>query len=709
MSLVKFSIFLFGCFLFLATHAQEPAGIKNANWQAPQTLQQYTAAPVALIPFPQQVAWTRQTFKFWSDSYIVYSKKDSAAATNAVRSLMELLVEKGIQVEHSSNPPRRFAENNILLSINEDLPVKTEGYILEVSDIKVRLAAKDAAGLYYGAQTLRQLLVKKNNTLQLPGCTITDWPAFRLRGFMHDNGRNFQPIEMLKAQLDKLSHYKFNTFHWHLTDNPAWRPQSNIYPQLNDPNNRKPGRDPDSTYSFGDIRELIRYARERSINIIPELDMPGHSKYFEPTFGFKMESEQGMQVLEKLIDEFCKEIPASGCPIIHLGSDEVHIRNPEEFIQRMTARVKANGRKVMVWNPGLSPNPGTIEQVWMDDATKGERKSNNPYVDSYGGYLNYFDAFTTIQRYFFQQICNKPQGDSIALGGILCCWPDARIDDKQKILLHNNVWPGAITYSEAVWCGRPEYNGTYMNRLPAIHTEANKYFTEFENRLSRHRQLFFANKPFPYVRFGNIEWTMTGLFHRSKHDAMDKAFSPEIKSAKLPDSVHQRKVTSGIIRFAEWLDDKKLSSPANETVYLRAYIFSDRAKQIHAITGFEAAARSNRRSAGIPQRGKWDANGGAIFINDKELPGPQWNNPGGNRYLNATWEQPANEIPFTDEEFYWSRKPASISLKKGWNKIMVRAPRTYKDQNWFFAFAPVKKDANGKWVEDASVKVQAEK
>ena len=157
---------------------------------------------------------------------------------------MEFLVEKGIQVEHSSNPPRRFAENNILLSINEDLPVKTEGYILEVSDIKVRLAAKDAAGLYYGAQTLRQLLVKKNNSVQLPGCTITDWPAFRLRGFMHDNGRNFQPIEMLKAQLDKLSHYKFNTFHWHLTDNPAWRPQSNIYPQLNDPKNRKTGVTP---------------------------------------------------------------------------------------------------------------------------------------------------------------------------------------------------------------------------------------------------------------------------------------------------------------------------------------------------------------------------------------------------------------------------------------------------------------------------------
>ncbi|HEY9362415.1 MAG TPA: beta-N-acetylhexosaminidase [Chitinophagaceae bacterium] len=705
----KTSFLLFYLLLFLKLHAQSTNN--NEQWRGPQTLQTLYAAPVSLIPFPQKVKWTREKWALSSTVIIVAAENKRDITANAIRSLKEILATNSINTNlKAAEKVGKNLSNTIHFIHENNLSLKDEGYVLQISTSGIQIKARDETGFYYAVQTLRQIIAQKNVSKQLPGCNISDWPAFGLRGFMHDNGRNFQSIEMLKAQLEKLSWYKFNTFHWHLTDNPAWRPQSNIYPQLNHPKNRKAGRDPDSTYSFNDIRELIRYARERSITIIPELDMPGHSKYFEPTFGFKMESEQGMQVLEKLIDEFCKEIPFSDCPIIHLGSDEVRIPNPVEFIGRMTARVKANGRRVMVWNPGLPPNPGTIEQVWMDDATKGERRKNsNPYVDSYGGYLNYFDAFTLIQRYFFQQICNQPEGDSLALGGIVCCWPDARVDDKEKIALHNAVWPGAITYSEAVWCGRPQYNQTYMNVLPPVGSTANKYFKEFEIRLSKQRKLFFTKEYFPYAAFGSVEWMMTGPFHRDINEAIDKDFLQEGVLAKLPDSIPVKKVTGGILRFAELMNGKKLANPAMETVYLTAYIFSNKAKQIHAITGFETAARSNRRSAGIPLNGKWDANGGAIIINDKELPGPVWNNPGGNRYLQATWEQPPNEIPFTDEEFYWSRLPAAIQLQKGWNKIVVRAPRAYRDQNWIFVFVPVRKDANGYWIEDSSVHIKATK
>ena len=83
--------------------------------------------------------------------------------------------------------------------------------------------------------------------------------------------------------------------------------------------------------------------------------------------------------------------------------------------------------------------------------------------------------------------------------------------------------------------------------------------------------------------------------------------------------------------------------------------------------------------------------------------------PGGNRYLQATWDKPANEMPYTEEEFYWSRPPAVVALEKGWNKIFVRVPRTYLDQKWIFAFVPVKQDTNGTWIEDASVKIQGSK
>ncbi|SDC11236.1 beta-N-acetylhexosaminidase [Niabella drilacis] len=691
-----------GWLLLLLLVVRPVAGQQHTNgqWQSPHTMEALGAAPVALIPFPQEVVWTGQPMKLQRNMSIRIQGAMNGLAGDAVRSLRELLQQCGIQASANgkNTVPRILFEK-------KRQPVK-EGYQLQVMPAVITIRASDAAGFYYGVQTLRQLLAQKTAENTIYGCTITDWPAFGLRGFMHDNGRNFQPVALLKAQLEKLSWYKFNTFHWHLTDNPAWRPESRIYPQLNDPAKRKAGRDPDSTYSFDAIRDLIAFARKRSIRIIPELDMPGHSRYFEPAFGFKMESEQGMAVLEKLIDEFCAQIPAEDCPVIHIGSDEVGIANPAAFIRRMTDRVKRNGRRVMVWNPGLPPEPGTIEQHWRDDGSAGIRNSNNPVVDSYSGYLNYFDAYSLIQRYFFQQICNRPRGDSLAWGGIVCCWPDVRVDDKSRILLHNPVWPGAIAYSEAAWCGRSGYNSIYMNRLPLPGTPANGYFREFESRMYRHQLLFFNNDPFPYHALADLEWTMSGPFHRSREDAVNRAFTPELKTNQR-DRVATTVVAGGVFRFNDMLGAKVLSSGVDETVYLTGYVYVKTGRIMHAITGFETAARSNRRSGGIPQDGKWDANGGAVFINGEELAGPTWNAPGANRYLKATWETPANEIPFTDEEFYWSRPPAAIPLQKGWNKIVVRVPRAYKEQNWSFAFVPVKKGRAGNWERDHMIQVRA--
>ncbi|MCD2422563.1 beta-N-acetylhexosaminidase [Niabella pedocola] len=694
--------------LFLLILAVRPvAGQQDitGQWQSPHSITVLKAAPVALIPFPREVTWTGQLLSVQKTMIIEVQDAVGGLADNAVRSLKALLQTYQVQTgTYIAGAPKKETAAHIRF-LKKAQPVK-EGYQLQVTASEILIYANDASGFYYGVQTLRQLLAQKTEKNALYGCIIADGPAFEWRGFMHDNGRNFQSIDLLKAQLEKMSWYKFNTFHWHLTDNPAWRPQSKVYPQLNDPANRKAGRDPDSTYSFDAIRDLIAFARERSIRVIPELDMPGHSRYFEPTFGFKMEQEQGIAVLEKLIDEFCEQIPAADCPVIHIGSDEVRIPAPQAFIRRITDRVKRHGRQVMVWNPGLPPEPGTIEQHWRDDGSAGIKNNGNPVVDSYGGYLNYYDAYSTIQQYFFQQICNRPAGDAKALGGIACCWPDVRVDDKSRIFLHNPVWPGIITYAEAVWCGRPAYNRSYMAWLPLPGTPAGRYFQEFEHRMARHRSLFFEQEPFPYHALGDMEWKMTGPFYRSREDVVYRAFAPELNT-HVNDTARTRIVAGGIFRFADMLGEKALSSLANETLYLTGYMYAQTNRTVYAVTGFETAARSNRRSGGIPQNGKWDANGGAIYINDTELAGPVWNNPGGNRYLKATWETPANEIPFTDEEFYWSRPPAPIRLQKGWNKIVVRIPRAYSEQNWNFAFVPVIKGPNGKWERDQTVRVCA--
>ena len=699
---------LLGAALCLGLTVSSQSQVKKDGWRSPHKTELLSSAPAALIPFPKEAAWTADKWILPKVVNIAVPGNDQEITAGAIRSLTEIF--DGMAVKYrilKTEAGRPAPANALVLTSTEANGIPAEGYRLHVSKQGAVIRAKDASGFYYAVQTMRQLLSNTKGSASVPGCKIYDWPAFPLRGLMHDNGRNFQSIGLLKAQLDRLSWYKFNTFHWHLTDNPAWRPQSRRYPQLNDPKNREKGRDQDSTYSFEDIRELIRYARERGIRIIPELDMPGHSKYFEPTFGFKMETEQGMKVLESLIDEFCQEIPAADCPIIHIGSDEVRIPNPKEFIRRMTDRVLANQRRVMVWNPGLPPAPGTIEQLWREDNTKGVRTSSNPYVDSYFGYLNNYDVYSLVQRYFFQQICNRPVGDTAALGGIVCLWPDVRVEDKTKIALHSALWPGALTYSEAAWCGRPGYDLAYINALPARGTAAYADFREFEGRLSKHRDRFFSNMYFPYVQFGNSEWVLRGPYRRKPTDSAFQAFAPELDPAN--DTGRLLTITGGILQMSNRTDPKALSVVPDETVYLTGYIYSETAREMHAVLGFEAAARSNRRSGGIPQNGKWDANGGAVFINGKELPGPKWSNPGGHRYLNATWYLPPNEIPYTDEEFFWSRPPARISLQKGWNEILVRMPRAYRDQRWHFAFAPVKQDQPGKWVEDLSIRITSSK
>ncbi len=687
------------CMALLQGNAQAP----TKEWNAPHSLEELEAAPVALIPYPQQVSWNRDYWTPASIQKIAWYQRDEKMLAPALKALKAFLDEEGIRTIMAGSLPDGSAlpANVVTVKIDTTLPVKAEGYRLEVSKSGVAITGKDAAGAFYAVQTFRQLIIPGKKHWAVQGCSIVDWPAFGLRGFMHDTGRNFQEIASLKKQLDKLAAYKFNTFHWHLTDNPAWRPQSNIFPQLNDPKHRKQTRDPERGYTFAEIRDLIAYARERCITVIPELDMPGHSAYFEPTFGFKMGSIQGMEVLEKLIDEFCDAIPVTDCPVIHLGSDEVHIPDPKQFMARMSARVKAHGRRIMVWNPGLTGEPGTIEQLWYDMDPSQLRASNgHPYVDSYAGYLNSGNALNLIQRYFFQQVCNRPQGDSIALGGILCCWPDTRVVDKEKIFLYNPVWPGALTYSEAVWCGRPSYNRDYMLVMPAKNTIAWQHFNEFEKRLGWHRDRYFASVPFPFAAFSNVSMKLMGPFVRTAEQSPEEGFAPEHNPGT---SAVSYPLTGGVHMIPELIKHYRLADSTFETVYLAAEIYSTKAKQAHAWIGFETPARSTRLSAGIPVAGKWDANGGNVWVNGIALPAPGWQYPGANRYLVHTWERPGNEVPYTDEEFSWSRPPAVLPLKKGWNKVLIRVPRSYKEQNWQCIFVPVKNGPDGRWVEDSSL------
>ena len=467
---------------------------------------------------------------------------------------------------------------------------------------------------------------------------------------MHDTGRNFQTIEMLKETIDLMSFYKMNYFHWHLTDNPAWRIECKVYPQLNDPQYQRPGRDCGKFYTYDEIRELIAYAKERGITVMPEIDMPGHSAYFRSAFGFSMDSEEGMKVLEKCIEEFCNEISETMCPYLHIGSDEVHIADPKGFMTFTENLCKKYNRVAVAWDPGLPSDSTTVRQIWNTAAgsNAASTKKGGRYLDSFMGYLNYYDPIYFTNKVFLHKACAQDVPDTTnALGGVLCLWNDVRVDDKSRIALHNGMINGMMTFSERFWNGG---EGTY-DELVA-----------FEDKMVCHKENMLQNHD---VRWNpNIQtfWNIT-----------------------IADTINLV-ARGGAIDVDDLCRDNNINIGETVSAWAATEIYSDEDKTMKAWVGFEAAARSNRISGGIGPQGKWE-NEGRLLVNGEEyFPSQIWNEAEKYKFHYHTWHRPEEELPYTDEQFYWMREPVEINLKKGVNKIELYIPKTFKGQRWSFGF-----------------------
>ena len=599
------------------------------------------------------------------------------------------------------------------LAVDAKAVTTPEGYRLEIRKDGITVTGADEAGVFYGLKTLRQLVAL--HPQGVPCGVIEDAPAFPIRGFMHDTGRNFQKLPRLKAQLDRFADYKLNTFHWHLTDRPGWRIECKKYPVLNDPKTRMKERDPDATYSYDEIRELIAYAKARHIRVIPELDMPGHSDFFKKAFGFEMGDPRALPILKDLIAEFCAEIPAADCPILHIGSDEVHIKNPKAFITAICAEVRRHGRTPVIWNPGL-PNDGTaIEQIWREEGSARVADSKNAgVIDSGLGYINGYEPWQIARRYWFLQSCHAPKATAKHLGGILCCWPDIHVADKSKIAAQNGVWPATLAFAQNTWHSRNQNEAKAADSLPAPDSPLGREFAQFESRLARHRDTFFSGEAFPFTRASQVVWRTVGPFPADT----PAADTPEAKvadtypagDAKLAwQTVHGGVIPVDFMAQTKADPAKKLKAgKAPGLVYALTHVYSPVAYTLRAQVGFDTPARSNRQYAGIPAAGTWDANGGAIFLNDAPVPAPAWEKPGTKTLMSPSWATPQELITIEDEELYWTREPASLPLKAGWNKLLVKLPAGYAARRPWFSFFPVKQDAAGRWVEDTSVKFSTE-
>lgn len=528
---------------------------------------------------------------------------------------------------------------------------KDEAYILEVTRDKVRITAITALGVYRAHQTLQQLVVQKGKKRYIEGCTITDYPAFRVRGFMQDAGRSYLSIQELKTEIALLAQYKINVFHWHLTENEGWRLQSLRYPQLNAAENYE--RMPSQYYTLAEAKELVEFCRERHVMLIPEIDMPGHSRAFEKAFGTSMQTEAGISILKNLLDEVCETFSV---PYIHIGTDEVTFTNPH-FVPKMVQYLRDKGKKVISWNPGWQYQAGEIDmtQLW---SYRGKAQKGIPAIDCRFHYLNHYDAFADLIALYNSRILNVEQGDDDHAGAIIAIWNDRYIASERDIIAQNNFYPAALALAERAWRGGGnayfDSNGTMLPSSPD--DPSFQQFADFEARMLWHKAHHFKHVPFAYVKQTDIEWAITEPFDNGGDLSKDFDWANAPTRKAYGASIYLRHTWGDLV--PGFYPHPK----PNSTAYAYTRVYSPKKQTVGLWVSFQNYSRSEKD---IPPRiGNWDYKQSKIWLNGTEIAPPIWQ---------SQHSTPSNEVPLTNENFE-VRPPLRVTLNKGWNRVLLKLP-----------------------------------
>lgn len=345
----------------------------------------------------------------------------------------------------NSQIPLSCISEKIVFKIPEATINPGEAYRLKITPDSILIEAITEKGVYWARQTLAQI-VESSDGNSVPALEITDWPAFRVRGFMHDVGRSFISVEELKKQISLLSQYKINVFHWHLTENQGWRLESKLFPQLNYSSSFT--RLHDKYYTIEDAHEIAEWARKHNMMLIPEIDMPGHSDAFVRAMGVDMQSPEEMKILKELMEEICTEVFPE-VEYIHIGTDEVQFTNLD-FVPEMVEHIRGFGKKVISRNPGWDYEPGEIDatHLW---SYRGKAQPGIPAIDSRFHYINHFDAFGDIIALYNSSIYNEVQGSDDIAGSILAIWNDRYLPTEQDIMLQNYFYPNMMAFAERTW------------------------------------------------------------------------------------------------------------------------------------------------------------------------------------------------------------------------------------------------------------------
>lgn len=399
---------------------------------------------INVIPKPLSLVQNEGSFKVTKSTKFYASTPEAKTIATFFASKIESSTGYDLAISEEE-----VSSNAIALLIDNSLEVNDEGYTLDATDKLVSIKAKTAKGLFYGMQTLMQLLpaeiesttVVNGIAWTLPCVTIKDEPRFAYRGIMLDPCRHFIPVENIKKQLDVLALFKINQFHWHLTEDQGWRIEIKKYPKLTEIGSKRvdgEGTEYSGFYTQEQIKEVVTYASERFINVIPEIELPGHalaaiSAYPElsckgdslsPRIIWGVEEdvycagkEETFKFLEDVIAEVvtlfpgeyfhiggdeCPKVRWEKCPLCQKRMRENKLKNEHElqsyFVQRIEKVLASHGKKMIGWDEilegGLAPSAtvmswrgedGGIAAASMDHDVIMTPGSNGMYLDHYQG------------------------------------------------------------------------------------------------------------------------------------------------------------------------------------------------------------------------------------------------------------------------------------------------------------------------------------
>ena len=445
---------------------------------------------IDVIPMPRSV-------EYHSGNFVI--SPETKFYTNLSAESRQALTDYLEGTSLGSVPFAESATGNNGIELNlcdSSIVTGNEAYRIEIDKKGVRLSANTETGIFYGLQTLLQLLNNGDNKT-LPALTINDSPRFPYRGLHLDVSRHFFDKEFVKKQLNAMAYFKMNRLHWHLTDGAGWRIEIKKYPRLTSFAAWRPfdklndwwvgGRtfceqdDPRAVggyYTQDDIREVVAYAAERHITIIPEIEMPGHSEEVLATYpelscsgkpyvnaDFCIGTEKTFEFLENVLLEVIDLFPSE---YIHIGGDEAsksswktcprcqkrmadeHLNSVDELQSYMIHRIEKflndHGRKIIGWDEiiegGLSPTATVMS--WRGE--EGGIKAGNQAIMTPGKYC-YLDAFQ-----------DAPNTQPMAIGGYLTLEkvysfepvPDSLSTKEAELILgvQGNVWTEHIPTPE---------------------------------------------------------------------------------------------------------------------------------------------------------------------------------------------------------------------------------------------------------------------